>query len=288
MKIGFNLLLWTGHVDESHLPHMQALKAAGYDGVEVPMFGGDTAHYQRLGRQIRDLGLEATAITIIPDAAHNPLSDDPAHRRAAVDHLAAASEWAEALGSRLLCGPIGQPLGLFTGAAPTDIERGRLAEVHHQAAATAATHDVALVMEYLTRFESYIVTTMAETLAHAARVDHPNFSVMHDTFHANVEEKDPVGIIFQAAAKLRHVHISENDRGTPGRGHIPFPSHFKALRAIGYDGWLTIEAFGRSTPDLAAATRVWRDFFPAPEEVYREGIALIRAGWQAAQRAELI
>jgi len=281
MKIGFNLLLWTGHVDESHLPQMQALKAAGYDGVEIPMFGGDLAHYQTLGRQIRDLGLEATAITIIPDAAHNPLSEDAATRQKAVDWLKGAADWAAALGSPILCGPIHQPLGVFTGVAPTDAEKGRLAEVHRAVAEHAATLGIPVVMEYLNRFEAYIVNTMADALAHAARVDHPNFGVMHDTFHANLEEKDPVGIVYRAAPKLRHVHISENDRGTPGRGHIAFGPHFKALRAIGYDGWLTIEAFGRALPALAAATRVWRDFSP-PEQVYSEGIALIRQGWAAA------
>jgi D-psicose/D-tagatose/L-ribulose 3-epimerase len=282
MKIGFNLLLWTGHVDDSHLPQMEALKAAGYDGVEIPMFGGDLPHYQRLGRQIRDLGLEATAITIIPDADHNPLSEDKAARQKAVDWLKGATEWAAALHSPILCGPIHQPLGLFTGEAPTDVEKGRLAEVHHAVAENAAKLGIPIVMEYLNRFEAYIVNTMAGALAHAARVDHPNFGVMHDTFHANIEEKDPVGIIYQAAPKLRHVHISENDRGTPGRGHIAFGPHFKALRAVGYDGWLTIEAFGRALPALAAATRVWRDFYASPEQVYTEGIAVIREGWAAA------
>jgi D-psicose/D-tagatose/L-ribulose 3-epimerase len=282
MKVGFNLLLWTGHVDESHLPQIEALKAAGYDGVEVPMFGGDTAHYQRLGRQIADCGLDVTCITIMPDPEHNPISADAAHRRNAQEWLAKTAEWAQALGSPLLCGPVHQPLGLFSGEAPTEDEKARLVEVHHAAAETCASHGIPLVVEYLNRFEAYILTTMADLLAHVARVGHPNFGVMHDTFHANIEEKDPVGIIYQAAPKLRHVHISENDRGTPGRGHVPFAAHFKALRAVGYDGWLTIEAFGRALPALAAATRVWRDFAPNPEQVYLEGVKLIRDGWAAA------
>jgi D-psicose/D-tagatose/L-ribulose 3-epimerase len=282
MKVGFNLLLWTGHVDDSHLPQIAALKAAGYDGVEVPMFGGDTAHYRHLGQQIRDLGLEVTAITLIPDAEHSPISDSAAHRQNALDWLKGATEWAAALGSPILCGPIHQPLGLFTGEPPTDSEKGRLAEVHHKAADNAAKVGIPVIVEYLNRFEAYILNTMADALAHAKRVDHPNFGVMHDTFHANLEEKDPVGIIFQAVPYLRHVHISENDRGTPGRGHVPFGQHFKALRSVGYDGWLTIESFGRALPSLAAATRVWRDFAPSPEHVYLEGIKLIREGWDAA------
>jgi D-psicose/D-tagatose/L-ribulose 3-epimerase len=127
-----------------------------------------------------------------------------------------------------------------------------------------------------------MMTTMADALAHAERVGHPHFRVMHDTFHANIEEKDPVGVIAEAAPYLAHVHISENDRGTPGRGHLPWPAIFKAIRATGYDGWLTIEAFGRALPALAAATRVWRDFFPSKEQVYTEGIRHIRDGWVAA------
>jgi D-psicose/D-tagatose/L-ribulose 3-epimerase len=282
MKIGFNLLLWTAHVDDGHLRHVEALKASGYDGVEVPVIGGDAAHYRRLGGRIRDLGLAATAVTIIPDAAHNPLSENPAHRQAAIDHLARVAEWSAELGAALLCGPFHQPLGLFTGAPPTEAEKARLAEVHRRAAEAAAAHGVTLAIEYLSRFEAYILNTMADALAHAARVDHPNFGVMHDTFHANIEEKDPVGVIRAAAPRLRHVHISENDRGTPGRGHIPFAAHFRALRAIGYDGWLVVESFGRTDPTLAAATRVWRDFAPDAVQVYTEAIRLVRDGWAAA------
>ncbi len=79
-----------------------------------------------------------------------------------------------------------------------------------------------------------------------------------------------------------HVHISENDRGTPGKGHVPWAATYKALRAAKYDGWLTIEAFGRAIPALAAATRVWRDFFPNKEEVYRSGYRNMKQGWAKA------
>ena len=62
----------------------------------------------------------------------------------------------------------------------------------------------------------------------------------------------------------------------PGIGNIPWAETFSAIRDSGYDGWLTIEAFGRALPDLAAATKVWRDFAESPEAVYREGYRHIR------------
>ena len=55
-----------------------------------------------------------------------------------------------------------------------------------------------------------------------------------------------------------------------------------SFKAGGYDGWYVIEAFGRALPALAAATRVWRDFFPHREEVYRSGHDFLREAWTKA------
>ena len=111
-------------------------------------------------------------------------------------------------------------------------------------------------------------------------VDHPSCGMMWDTFHAHIEEKSaaPIEAIRH---KLVHVHISENDRGTPGTGQVHWRQNFAALRRIKYDRWLVIEAFGRALPDLAAATRVWRDLFSDPDELCVEGLAFIRKQWQA-------
>jgi D-psicose/D-tagatose/L-ribulose 3-epimerase len=63
---------------------------------------------------------------------------------------------------------------------------------------------------------------------------------------------------------------------------VPWRATFQTLREAGYDGWLTIEAFGTALPALAAATKVWRPFFSAPEEVYEHGLRTIRENWAAA------
>jgi D-psicose/D-tagatose/L-ribulose 3-epimerase len=153
----------------------------------------------------------------------------------------------------------------------------------HQAAGEIAhTRGVTIALEAVNRFECYFLNTMTDLAAYLDAVGHPNVSGMYDTFHANIEEKDPIMAIADVRHHLSHVHISENDRGTPGRGHIDFPATFRALKGSGYDGWLTIEAFGRALPPLAAATRVWRDFFPSPTEVYREGYRVIHNGWKGA------
>ena len=78
------------------------------------------------------------------------------------------------------------------------------------------------------------------------------------------------------------MHFSENDRGTPGKGHVPWAATIRKLKHGGYDGWCVIGAFGRALPALAAATRVWRDFFPNREEVYRFGHDFLREEWAKA------
>jgi D-psicose/D-tagatose/L-ribulose 3-epimerase len=110
-------------------------------------------------------------------------------------------------------------------------------------------------------------------------VDHPNFKALFDTFHANIEEENLIKGFSENAAVIAHIHVSNNDRGVPGRGHIDFHAIFRAIKSSGYNGWLTIEAFGRALPELVEPTRVWRDFFKRPEEVVTEGYEFVRETW---------
>ena len=78
------------------------------------------------------------------------------------------------------------------------------------------------------------------------KVAEPNYGLLYDTFHANIEEKDPVGVIAPYLSRINHVHLAENDRGTPGKGHVPWEATLRAFKQGGYEGWFAIEAFGRA------------------------------------------
>ena len=281
MKIGMNLLLWTGMVGEADFPVLANIKAAGYDGVELPLFDGDAKHYATVKKELDRLGLACSTVTVMnPDT--NPISPDAAIRAKASERLKWAIDMNQILGSYAMCGPYHSPLGVFSGAGPTGDEKKRAAEVLRPAAELAKQANLTLAIEYLNRFECYFLTTAADALALVKAVDHPNFRCMYDTFHAHIEEKSQASAIRTVAPVMAHVHISENDRGTPGTGQVRWDEAFGTLKEVGYDGWLVIEAFGRALPDLAAATRVWRDLFPTPEDVYVRGIEFIKAKWNAA------
>lgn len=278
MKTGMNLLLWATHVTEEHYPIIAKLKKAGFDGVEIPVFEGDDNHYKRLRKELDNQGLRCTTVGLMmPDA--NPISPDAALRQAAVERFRRLIGWTAILGADVMAGPFHSPLGVFSGEPPTEDEKQLAADVLRQAAEEAQKAGVNLAIEYLNRFECYFLTTAADAKALVERVDHPNFKTMWDTFHANIEEKNVATTLLSAAAHIVHVHVSENDRGTPGTGHVDFRSTFQALHKAGYDGWLVIEAFGRALPALAAATKVWRDLFPSAEEVYTQGLRFMKSLW---------
>jgi D-psicose/D-tagatose/L-ribulose 3-epimerase len=216
------------------------------------------------------------------DPAMNLIGADAAARAAGIAHVTWAIDCAAALGANRLSGPLHSTLGHFSGDGPTREELERSIAAQRVIGDHAAQRGVTIGLEALNRFECYLVNTMDALSAHVDAIGHPNVRAMYDTFHANIEEADPIGAFTRNLANIVHVHISENDRGVPGRGNIPWAETFAAIKASGYDGWLTIEAFGRALKDLAAATKVWRDFAESPEAVYREGYAHIRRHLDAA------
>lgn len=280
MKVGMNLFLWTDDpTDERWLPLYERLAAIGFDGLELPIFDPRTRRYAELARRLDDLGLERTAVSIRgPD--DDPISPDPAVREAALAAGRRVVDCCEAVGAKLVGGPLYAAIGEFSGRGPTSDERQRSVEGLRALADYAARAGVALSFEFLNRFEIYLLNCTADTAAYVAEIDRPNVGVHYDTFHAHIEEKDPGEAIRRHVNAITHVHVSENDRSTPGSGQVAWRDTFDALHAGGYDGWLTIEAFGSALPSLAAATKIWRRMFEDEETLAREGHDFIRREWQ--------
>jgi len=280
MKIGMNLLLWTAHVTEAQFPLLGALKKAGFDGVELPLFEGEAAHYKQVRKELDNQGLGATTVTVV-NSDTNPIDPSPSVRTKALDRIKWAIDMTHELGGTALAGPYHSAIGVFSGNPPTQQEKAHGVEVLRLAAEHAQQAGVKLTIEYLNRFECYFLTTAAQAAELVDAVNHPSFMCMYDTFHAHIEEKSQAAAIATLGKRFGHVHISENDRGVPGSGQVRWSEAFDALKQSGYDGWLTIEAFGRALPDIAAATKVWRDLFAKPEDVYLQGIDFIKKNWNS-------
>ena len=244
------------------------------------MFDFDVNQYAKIGAELKKCGMESTAVTVCP-ADQNPISPDAAVRAAGLARLKRAIDCCAAAGSTHLCGPIHSALGEFSGAGRTEDEWNRAKDILSQAGDYAKVHGVTLVVEYLNRFECYFLNCAADAALFCRELGHSHVKTMYDTFHANIEEKSITQAVKACADQLVHVHISENDRSTPGDGGVNWDESFKALKDVKYDGWLMIEAFGLALPDLAAATRIWRRMFPSEEYLAKNGLKFMKSSWES-------
>ncbi|PRY02920.1 D-psicose/D-tagatose/L-ribulose 3-epimerase [Pontibacter ummariensis] len=272
-KIGFNLLAWSAVVSDELMPIADRLKTIGYDGIECLIGSPDKVAYKRLGNHVRNIGMEATCVFVV-GKDDNPISDAAAVRTKGLERIKWAIDRAHDMQAKVICGPFHSAHATFARRAPEDREFGWSAEVLHAAGEYAAQADITLALEALNRFECYLCNTMRQLTQLVRRVDHPNVKAMFDTHHANIEEKKFDKAIQDIAPVLAHVHISENDRGTPGDGHIDFDAVFSALADVSYSGWITIEAFSRNDPDFANSIGVWREY-STPWDIAENGLTLI-------------
>tara|TARA_R110002049_G_scaffold116643_1_gene269358 strand:+ start:3265 stop:4110 length:846 start_codon:yes stop_codon:yes gene_type:complete len=276
MKIGMNMLLWTNHVTEKHYTIIDTLKKTGYDGIEIFLGEGDLKHYSKLGSHFSDINMGVTAVAALAPE-ENIASPNAKTRALGLDKLKWSIDVAQASNVEVICGPFHSSFAYFTRQPPTQEEKQWSIEMLQKAAAYAEQANIILAPEAVNRFECYLYNTMADLSTLVKNVNHPFLGAMYDTHHANIEEKSQTAAIKQIAPHLKHVHISENDRGTPGSGQINWSDVFSTLKDIKYDGWLTIEAFSTIIPEFANAINVWRDY-SSSEEIYTKGFDFINQG----------
>lgn len=271
MKYSMNLLLWGNQIDASLFPTLELIKNIGFDGVEVPIFDTNPAHWFDFRKKLDDLGLACETDTICGPETHL-ISPDPKIRRKTIDHLKQVLDCSLVLGATKLMGPFHSALGVFTGNPATEEEWQWGVEGIREVADYAESLDITLGLEYLNRFELYLTSCSDELIRFVDEVNHPNCTIMFDTFHANIEEKNIGEAIRKAGDRISFIQLSENDRSTPGKGNVDWEGVFKSIKDIQYDGWISIEAF---SPKLPVAN-IWRKMFDSEEQLMRDGLAFIK------------
>ncbi len=275
MILGVNTLLWTAHFEASHLDLFPAIKAHGFDGVEVARF--DFTHFPAHEIRARAAG-EGLALALCSafTGQLSLASEDPNLREAADRHLHAALEAAVQMGSPIVVGPFCAPVGQLFGRRRTHAEWERVVEGLREVAPAYEQAGVKLALEPLNRFETFFLNTCEDAVQLCEAVDSPAVGVLFDTFHANIEEKNIAAALRRLGKHLFHVHTCENDRGAPGSGHVDWDGVVAALKASPYEGWCTIESFGFNIKEIAAAACIWRDLAPTPDDIAWQGARFLK------------
>jgi D-psicose/D-tagatose/L-ribulose 3-epimerase len=280
MKFGASSYIWAEIFGIEHCGILPRLKEAGLDGIEIGILLPATFPASAIRKELEKSGLECTSCSTMPTGTSLTANDAGSRRRARVHIEDCIKAMADA-GGHVFCGPIYSPVGYFSGGRRTEDEWRRGVESWQQIAPVAVKNGVQIAIEPLNRFETYFLNTVADAAAFCDAVNHPSVGILVDTFHANIEEKGIGAALKRAGKHLKHIHSCENDRGTPGTGHVNWPEFFASVKSLGYDGWMVIESFGFSLGTLSAAASIWRDIEQDPESIAFEGVKYLR---QAASR----
>lgn len=205
--------------------------------------------------------------------------EEPDKRAQGLRYLKGCIDLAADVGSPHVAGPMYSATGKARLLPPEQREQQRTWAVEslREAADYAGERGVRLAMEPLNRFETDLVNTIEQGLDLCDRIGRANVGLLLDTFHMNIEEKSFTEAMASAGDRLFHMQVAENDRGTPGSGHVPWDEVFRALDAVGYNGSVVIESFLPTVAEIARAVSLWRPVAPSMDALARDGYAFIRA-----------
>ena len=276
MRFGVNTFLWSAHFGPNDFHILPEVKAHGFDGIEATLIWPKEFEASAIRRALAENDLQCTICSVLPREL-SLISEEGSIRARSVSHLSECIRAAAEAGAKIIAGPLYCPVGYISGRRRTEEEWKWAVDGLRQLGPVLEDCAVDLCIEPLNRFETFFLNTTQDARALCEEIAHPRIGMLWDTFHANIEEKDLAASLLTAGRFVKHVHTCENDRGIPGTGHVSWIEVFRALKAIQYDGWLTIESFGFALGDIAAAASIWRDLADEPSQIAWEGLSFLRS-----------
>ena len=277
IRYGINTFLFASPFRTKDLPFLDKAKAMGFDQVEIPIEGEKDLDYRKAAEAYRRNGLQSS-ICAVMGARRDPSHPDSGVQKGAISYLKHCIDGAVTLGASVVAGPLYAAVGRTWQSTPAQRQRdlARCAKNLKVVARYAEDKGIRLALEPLNRFETSFVNLTEQAIQLADMIDSPAVKLMMDTFHANIEEKSLGAAIALAGDRLIHVHANENDRGTPGTGHVAWAEIGPALKQVGYDGALVIESFSTSVKQIARAAAVWRPLAASADELATGGLAFLK------------
>lgn len=274
---GINTFLWASPFTTSHLHFLDKAKSLGFDLVEIPIEGENDIDYKKAAEAYQKNGLKCSICGVM-GAGRDPSHEDQAIQKGGVSYLKHLIDAAVIMKAQAIVGPHYAAVGRQWQATPDQRKRDleRCARNLKEVARYAEDKGVTLALEPLNRFETSFINLTEQAIELMRMIDSPRVKLMMDTFHANIEEKSLGKAIEAAGSNLVHVHANENDRGTPGTGHVAWNEIGAALKKVKFDGALVIESFSTEVKEIARAAAVWRPLAPTPDGLARDGLAFLK------------
>ena len=274
---GINTFLWASPFKTQHLSFLDKAKALGFDLMEIPIEAEGDIDYAKAAEAYKRAGLKCSLCAVM-GAGRDPSHEDEAIQKGGVAYLKHCIDAAVTLSATAFVGPLYAAVGRTWQATPDQRKRDldRCARNLQIVARYAEDKGVTLALEPLNRFETSFINLTEQALELIKMIGSPRVKLMMDTFHANIEEKS-LGRAIEAAGPLTvHVHANENDRGTPGTGHVAWKEVAAALKKVKFEGSMVIESFSTEVKEIARAAAVWRPLAPTADGLARDGLAFLK------------
>ncbi len=242
-----------GNVWEKPQEVLETVAAAGYDGVDLDAEPDriDPQKFNQVASMAASLGLKVPALICAWGGWHagevrDLASSDESVRSYAVRYTRKCIDLAAGLDDPpILEIAAVPPVNEYpvTSVPRADLRRN-FARSARELADYAAPRGVSVAIEPINRFEGYagFLNSIVEAKSIADEVGADNLGVLADFFHVNIEDAALTDTLRHAADKLMCIHLADNNRQAPGTGHIDFLQVIRTLNAIGYDGYLSLDA----------------------------------------------
>ena len=272
-KFGVNTFIWSEYFSEKDLPLIQRAKSLGFDAIDIGIMDPDRFPTKQVKEKVKEVGIEVATISPMSQNA-NFIHPDPEIRKNGVKLLKQLVDINAEIGSKALGGEIYAAAGYLTGKPRTKDEWEMSVEGMREVALYAKNKsDLVLTPEVVTRFETHFLNIAEDAVKYCRDVGTGNVKVHLDSYHMIREETSFTKAV-EACGKeyLGYVHMCENNRGIPGTGLVPWKEFFTALRQIGYEGLVTIEAFDPSFEEINRITATWRYYAETGEQLAIQGL----------------
>nr|WP_314896770.1 sugar phosphate isomerase/epimerase family protein [uncultured Flavobacterium sp.] len=243
----------------------------GFDMLEIILPASLDFDAKTTKNQLDDKGILGRCTLNLPANCHIPLYPE----RAVLLIKTALDKVAEMDGD-FLGGVLHSAIGTFTGNPCTKEEKVIIKQVFTKVAHYANKRNITIAPEPINRYESYVFTAADEVLDIIEAIGTNNIGLHLDTFHMNIEERNFYDPIIRAGNRLKHVHITESDRGMTGEGNVHWDDFFKALAKIDYQGPLVLENFSSQIAALVGPTSLWRPSKYNSEDLAKGSLSFMR------------
>jgi D-psicose/D-tagatose/L-ribulose 3-epimerase len=277
MKFGINTFLFASPFTNRSTRLFPRFKTWGFDGVEIAVENPADIDPAFVKAQLGRHGLVCTSVCACFPPSRD-LRGTPAQQRATIIYMQRLVDLANVLGTDIVMGPLYSATGRAEAVPAAEYRRQWRTVRNHlkTICAYAEMHGKIICLEPLNRFETDFLNTVEQGLQMIREVKSPALKLLLDTFHMNIEEKNPADAIRRAGRHVGHVHASASDRGTPGNDHVDWPGIATALKDIHYSGAVVIESFTQDVKVIARAAAIWRKIEPNRDDIARKGLAFLK------------